>query len=186
MAELRFYEKKKRINYNTIRTLLIWLFDIVLVVIVAFFLVSFFGRRVTSINEAMAPTLESGDQILLNRVSYMIGSPKRDDIIVFKPNGNDKAHSYIRRVIGLPGETIQIKGGNIYINGEIYEDGADISDPGIAADEFTLGGDEYFVLGDNHVGSEDSRLADIGPVKRDHIEGRAWFIISPREKMGSL
>ena len=99
-------------------------------------------------------------------------------MIAFLPNGNQNSHYYLKRVIGLPGEKIQIKSGYVYINDVLLEEDEHydkIADPGIAEMEIKLGNDEFFVLGDNRNNSEDSRSGNIGPVKRDTITGKAWF-----------
>ena len=94
-----------------------------------------------------------------------------------------------RRVIACPGDTVQIKNGKVYINGALYKEdivSASIEDPGVAADEVKLGDDEYFVLGDNRNSSEDSRMANIGNVKKDYIIGKAWFHFKGFGKMGLI
>ena len=114
---------------------------------------------------------------------------KAGDVVVFLPNGNEKSHYYVRRVIACPGDTVQIKNGKVYINGELYKEdivSASIEDPGVAADEVKLGDDEYFVLGDNRNSSEDSRMANIGNVKKDYIIGKAWFHFKGFGKMGLI
>ena len=135
----------------------------------------------------MNPVLENGDVVLINRIVYNATSPKRGDIIAFEPKGNENAHYYIKRIVGLPGETVEIIENSIYINGKKIEEDyktTDIDDVGIASEEITLGGDEYFVLGDNRENSEDSRNADVGNVKRDYIYGEVWFTVSPRKNIG--
>ena len=137
----------------------------------------------------MSKTLNGGDQILVNRFVYKVTDPKTNDIVVFLPNGNEKSHYYVRRVIACPGDTVQIKNGKVYINGELYKEdivSASIEDPGVAADEVKLGDDEYFVLGDNRNSSEDSRMANIGNVKKDYIIGKAWFHFKGFGKMGLI
>ena len=96
---------------------------------------------------------------------------------------------YIKRIIGLPGETVQIADGTIYINGEVLEEsyGREVmQDPGIAAEPITLGEDEYFVLGDNRNQSSDSRDPSVGLIHRDEIIGRAWLRIWPLNSFGIL
>ena len=135
----------------------------------------------------MEPTLSVGDRYFMDRVTYRLSSPKRGDLIVFRTNASDEAALHIRRVIGLPGETVQITEGRILINGETYKEGRDfpsISNPGMAASPVTLESGEYFVLGDNRNNSEDSRYGDIGKVKKKYIVGKLWFTISPLKKIG--
>ncbi|MFS6554576.1 signal peptidase I, partial [Parabacteroides distasonis] len=99
------------------------------------------------------------------------------------------SHTHIKRVIGLPGETIQIKDGIIYINGTVYLENADyplMNNSGLASEPITLGVKEYFVLGDNRNDSEDSRYADIGLVNSDYVEGKVWFRISPTDSFGLI
>ena len=95
----------------------------------------------------------------------------------------------MKRVIGIPGDTVQIKEGEVYVNGELFEDEdefAPILDAELAAEPVKLEEDEYFVLGDNRNNSEDSRYANIGNVKKEYIIGKAWFIISPYDSMGFI
>ena len=111
--------------------------------------------------------------------------PKRGDVIVFLPNGNQNSHFYVKRVVGLPGETVQIRDGSVYIDGALLaeEDRFDkIADPGIAQNELLLASDEFFVLGDNRNSSEDSRSGNIGAVKKDTIIGKAWFHLAVEDQ----
>ena len=187
--DLRFGYKKKRMNYDLLRKILIWVFQIIVVCAFAFVFVWYFGKKINNNGDSMHPILESGDVVLVNRIIYDASSPKRGDIIVFRPNGDQHSYFYIKRIIGLPGETIEIKEGVIYINDEIYEENyatSSLTDAGIAEKPIKLLGDEYFVLGDNRENSEDSRNADIGNVKVAEIEGKAWFITSPHTKFGFI
>ena len=186
---IQFGKEKKQIDYDLIRTVGIWAFKIILVCLLALVIVFYFGRQVKNSGDSMRPAVLDGDIVLVNRMIYDASKPKRGDIIVFKPNGNENARSYIKRIIGLPGETVQIKDGEIYIDGEKLEEKYEttaIEDAGTASEEITLDGDEYFVLGDNRRNSEDSRMADIGNVKRSEIEGKAWFVISTKGNFGFI
>lgn len=135
---------------------------------------------------SMEPALQNGDNLIVEKISYLAGDPERFDIVVFKQNEDTR---YIKRVVGLPGERIKIENKKIYINGkplyDAFGDG-DMDDAGIASKELSLGQDEYFVLGDNRDGSEDSRSEKVGPVKSGQIEGRAWFRITPLKHFGVL
>ena len=89
----------------------------------------------------------------------------------------------------MPGDTVQIKDGALYVNDELYKESTDVAsmeDAGIASDAIKLGKDEYFVLGDNRNNSEDSRYANIGNVKRDYIIGKAWFRFSGFGSFGTI
>lgn len=182
-------QKEKRSLKEKLRSTLLWLFEIAVVVLFAFVLVYFFGQARTNVGQSMELTLADGDRVLLNTLSYRIGSPKRNDIVAFKPNGSSTSHTHIKRVVALPGETVQIINGMIYINGSVYLEKTDypsMNDSGLAGEPITLGVKEYFVLGDNRNNSEDSRYADIGLVNSDYIEGKVWFRISPTDAIGII
>lgn len=169
------------------RVVFAWTFQILVVIMFAYVIVYFFGQTRTNVGQSMDVTISGGDTVLINVMAYQLGGPKRGDLISFKPGGSENSHSSIKRVIGLPGETIQIKDGMIYVDGSVYLEQKNypaITNPGMAADPITLEGDEYFVLGDNRNNSEDSRFADIGMVTSDSIEGKVWFVISPSEHRG--
>ena len=175
---LSFHEKpKKKFNKQLFYEVLSWGFGIVLAVFLSFVIIMFFGIKTSMVGSSMEPVIYNGQNVLINRVAFNLSSPKRGDIIVFKPNGNKNSHLYIKRVIGLPGETIQIINGKVYINGSVYSDDVaiDTKEAGIATSEVQLDTDEYFVLGDNRTNSEDSRSANIGNVKTSMIEGKAWY-----------
>ena len=175
---LTFYQKKKRLNPNIIKDIFEMILGSAIVVFLAFVIVFSVGMRTSVVGNSMEPGLYNGQEILMNRVIYRLSSPKRGDVVVFLPNGNQNSHYYVKRVVGLPGETIQIQDGSVYVDGiPLEEDEAfdKMIDAGIAANELTLATDEFFVLGDNRNSSEDSRSGNIGAVKKDNIVGKAWF-----------
>ncbi len=185
---LTFYEKKKRVSKDMVREILVTIFYCFAAVLLAFVLVFLVGMKISVIGVSMEPALYNGQEIFINRFIYKLFQPGRGDIIAFLPNGNQNSHYYLKRVVGLPGERVQIIGGYVYIDGELLDEGDTydkISDPGIAENEVILGSDEYFVLGDNRNSSEDSRSGNIGPVKKETIAGKAWFhLSSEKEPMG--
>ena len=137
----------------------------------------------------MKPVLNNGDVVLVNRVIYNATTPKRGDIIVFRPKGNDNVHYYIKRVIGLPGEKIQIIDGFIYIDGEVLVEEIKFDKmeyAGTAEEEILLGENEYFVLGDNRNASEDSRNAEIGNIRKQDITSKAWFNATMGDNFGMI
>ena len=179
---LSFCQKKKKISSNTIREIFGWIFGVFTAIFLAFVVVFSVGMNTGVIGVSMEPTLYNGQEILINRFVYNLSSPKRGDVIVFLPNNNQNTHYYVKRVVGLPGETVQIKSGRVYIDGVLYEDKFDkIADPGIAENEIKLGTDEYFVLGDNRNNSEDSRSGNVGLVTKDTIIGKAWLHMAKEE-----
>lgn len=180
-------KKKIHLNLEMIASTFTWIFKIVVTCLVAFVAVWYWGQRVSTVGDSMSPVLKNADVVLVNRIVYNASSPKRGDVIVFKPKGNENSHYYTKRIVGLPGETVQIVENQVYINGKKLEEDyktTKIDTAGIAGEKLKLGGDEYFVLGDNRKNSEDSRSADIGKVKRSYIYGKAWFVASPKKDWG--
>ena len=176
--------KKKSVG----RELLSLLGYLAVVLVITYVIVNFVGVRTEVIGTSMTPTLADGDQLIVEKVSYYFSEPKRYDIIVF-PYPEEPDKHYIKRIIGLPGETVQIIDGYVYINGELLDEhyGNEVmNNAGIASDPIVLGEDEYFVLGDNRNNSEDSRYAAVGNIKRSDIDGRAWVRIWPFDSFGIL
>ena len=162
---------------------------LLIVLVATFLVVTYVGQRTKVIGSSMSPTLADGDNLIVDKISYRFHDPERFDIVVFPFRYADKTY-YIKRIIGLPGETIQIDGeGNIWVNGEILEESYGremIRDPGLAAEPITLGEDEYFVMGENRNNSSDSRVEAVGNIHRNEIIGRAFIRIWPLSKFGIL
>lgn len=186
---LHFGREKKKVNIPVIKEIITWMIEIAIVLVIAFVFVSYIAMRTSVVGQSMMPTLENKQEILVNRFLYYITDPKPNDVIVFLPNGNEKSHYYVKRVIGVPGDTVQIQDGMVFVNGEPFAEAVEtaaILDGGLAQEELLLGDDEYFVLGDSRNNSEDSRYANIGNVKKEYIIGKAWFIVSPFRDFGFL
>ena len=165
---------------SIIRSILLWILAVGGAIALAIFLVHF-GLAKTTVDASMAPTLDDGDRILVDRVRYKIFKPKRNDVIVFcqdsDPDRKDAFYN-VKRIVGLPGETVQIKNGGVFINGEEMTEAVNVDRimiAGLATYEVKLGDDEYFVLGDSRNSSEDSRYASIGNIKKSEIIGYAWI-----------
>lgn len=160
------------------------------VVIVAMFLIiHYVGQRTEVSGSSMENTLSNGDNLIVDKISYRFHEPERFDIIIF-PYQYEEDTYYIKRIIGMPGESIRIdNAGNIYVDGEILKESygrETISDPGIAKDEITLDENEYFVLGDNRNNSSDSRDPSVGIIQKKDIIGRAWLRIYPFDEFGFI
>ncbi|MCI8463546.1 MAG: signal peptidase I [Lachnospiraceae bacterium] len=153
--------------------------------------IHFVGQRTEVEGASMEATLSEGDNLIVDKITYRFSDPKRFDIIVFPFRYQENTY-YIKRIIGLPGETVQIDDdGNIYIDGELLQEsfGREVIRPetvGIASEPVVLGDDEYFVMGDNRNNSTDSRTEIVGNIHRSEIIGRAWVRIWPLSKMGFL
>ena len=155
---------------------------LLVVLLITYLIVNFVGQRTEVVGSSMESTLSDGDNLIVDKITYRFKDPERYDIIVF-PFQYEKNTYYIKRIIGLPGETVRIDtDGVIYINDKElteYYGREIIADPGIARDEITLGKDEYFVMGDNRNNSTDSRDPSVGNIHKKDILGRAWLRIWP-------
>ncbi len=184
------YEAPAAVKRNKkLRRTLSWVFQIALVILFAYMLVYCFGQTQTNVGQSMDPTLAGGDTVLINTLAYQIGHPERGDVICFSPGGTRNAHTSIKRVIGLPGETIQIVDGMVQIDGKTYIEDNDyplMTNAGMLDEAVTLGDNEYFVLGDNRNNSEDSRFTQVGMVTSDTILGKVWYILSPKGHRGKV
>ena len=151
--------------------------------------ITFVGQRTEVEGASMENTLHNGDNLIVDKISYRFRDPKRYDIIVF-PYKYEENTYYIKRIIGMPGETVQIRDGYVYIDGkrltgDVYGK-EKIKDPQTAAEPVTLGDDEYFVMGDNRNHSMDSRDPGVGVLTRKDLIGRAWVRIYPFDNIGVI
>lgn len=168
-------KKESKIGMAMLYNVLSWIFGIAAAIFLGIMTVSFVGTGTIIIGNSMEPVLFNGEEVLLNKIIYQFSTPKRGDVIAFHPNGDENTHLYVKRIVGLPGEKIQIKQGSVYINGEMYAMDTETEDAGVAADVVELSDDDYFVMGDNRENSEDSRSANIGNVSREMIVGKVWY-----------
>lgn len=181
-------KKKNRVG-SVMRELLGWLFYILIIIGLTYLIITYVGQRTRVSGSSMETTLSDGDNLIVDKLSYRFQDPKRFDIVVF-PYKYEENTYYIKRIIGLPGDTVQVKDGYTYINGELLESdiyGAEVmTEAGTASEPITLGEEEYFVLGDNRNHSLDSRDPSVGILKREDLIGRAWVRIYPFDKMGVI
>ena len=162
---------------------------LLIVLCLTYIVIHFVGQRTQVIGGSMETTLSENDNLIVDKLTYRFREPKRFDIVVF-PFQYEKDTYYIKRIIGLTGETIFIdEEGNIFIDDELLTESYGkeiIKDAGRAYEPVTLGEDEYFVMGDNRNNSQDSRDPTVGNIARSDIIGRAWIRIWPLNKFGIL
>lgn len=174
---------------NSLNNILSTSLYFLIVLLVVFGIVTYIGQKIEVVGSSMSPTLENGDNLLVDKFSYRFHEPQRYDIVVFPYRYEDNVF-YIKRIIGLPGETVYINSeGTIYINGEVLNESYGkeiIKDPGRAYEEIKLGHNEYFVLGDNRNNSMDSRDPNVGNLTLNEFIGKAFVRVSPLRKMGMI
>ena len=179
---LSFYQRKKKISAAVLREIFNWIFGILVAGFIAVVVVYFFGMTTHVVGVSMEPSLYNGQEILVDRFGYVLSSPKAGDVVIFLPNGNENAHYYVKRVVAVPGDSVLIEDGVLYVNGErspwVSEK---ILEAGIAGNPLTMGKGEYFCMGDNVNNSEDSRSANVGQVRDADIIGRAWLRLACKE-----
>ena len=169
------------------------LFDLVIyllsAVVICLLIIKFIAVRSIVDGSSMNPLLSDRDNLIVQKISYYFHEPERFDVIVFELKNEPGTH-YIKRIIGLPGERVQIKGGRVFINGELLEGdvyGNELMEKAYrASSEILLGENEYFVLGDNRNHSQDSRTVYVGNVNKKQILGKAWLRIWPFSKFGLI
>lgn len=160
-----------------------WIRDIIIAIIIAAIILAFFKPIIVQ-QESMQPNFYSGDYVITSRQSYrLFGQPERGDVIVFKSGlydetGNQK--NLIKRIIGLPGDTVEIKAGDVYINGELLQEEY-VAEQGLSGEmeAVTVPEGRLFVMGDNRRVSQDSRNAAVGTIDTDSIVGKVVIRLYP-------
>ena len=191
--ELHLQEKEAREaarsdTEKAVREVLGWVVYLGIVICATYLIVTYVGQRTRVSGNSMQPTLQHEDNLIVDKLSYRFRDPERFEIVVFPYRGMEKTY-YIKRIIGLPGETVQVIDGYIYIDGKKLDEsyGLEVIDPdkyGTAANPVVLGEDEYFVMGDNRNASADSREPEVGFLHKDEFIGRAWVRIWPLKSIG--
>lgn len=186
MARRRQYsfetDEKEPKAKKIIKECIIWFVEIIFVIALAYLIIAYGVERTIVLGDSMNLTLKDREKIIINKMVYRYSDPERFDVIVFRQSGKEHSYYNIKRIIGLPGETVQIIDGMVYIDGTILEEKITVEpmvNGGLADEEILLEENEYFVLGDNRNNSEDSRFANIGTILRTDIIGKAWIRIKP-------
>ena len=177
------YLNSKKPKYKKFfKSLFWWIFEIVVVILAAYLIIEYAVEKTTMIGVSMNTTLNEGEKIIINKLAYWRGEPQRNDVIVFSQSKSGHGYYNIKRVIGLPGETVEIVNGEVYIDGRKHTEVIPVEAmrvAGLADDAIVLGENEFFVLGDNRNYSEDSRFANIGIIVKSDIIGKAWMRLEP-------
>lgn len=177
------YLNSKKPKYKKFfKSLFLWIIEIALVIFAAYLIIEYAVEKTTMMGVSMNTTLNDGDKIIVNKLAYLRREPERYDVIVFSQSKSGHGYYNIKRVIGLPGETVEIVNGEVYINGVKLQEELEVEAmrvAGLADEAILLGENEFFVLGDNRNYSEDSRFANIGIVVKNDIIGKAWLRLEP-------
>ena len=172
------HEEQKAAAKKIIMRIAFWLISVPCVIFAAIFLCKISLDKTAVPNTSMEPTLEYGDHIIIDTLSYRFSSPDRFDVIVILRKQADHEIYDVKRIYGLPGETVCIKDGKILVNDKEIKEQVKVDDmelAGVASEPITLNDNEYFVLADNRNDAEDSRYTGYGLVKEENIIGRAWI-----------
>ncbi len=191
--EQNLHQDENRNNHITKRVFtesLHLLFYLIVVFLSTYLILHYIGQRTQVLGQSMEKTLTNQDNLIVDKLTYHFMKPHRYDIVVF-PVDDSANVFYIKRIIGLPGETVQIIDGKIYVNNEeLHENyGSEVISAdraGVAAQPVVLGKDEYFVLGDNRNHSMDSRDPEVGNISKSVIIGKAWMRVWPLSRFGFL
>lgn len=179
--DMYLYSKKPKIK-KVIQSTVLWVLEIALVVALAYFVIEYGVEKTTMMDVSMSGTLEENEKIIINKLAYLRKQPERFDVVVFQQGDSEHGFYKIRRVIGVPGDVVEIVEGIVYINGEKLEEAIKVEPmrvAGIAQEPVQLQENEYFLLGDNRNSSEDSRFASVGIIVKKDIVGKAAVRLKP-------
>ncbi|MBQ4521795.1 MAG: signal peptidase I [Lachnospiraceae bacterium] len=186
---MNFRKKNELSKIQILKNIGAFFLRVIVVVAIGYSIVAFGGQTMEMVGESMAPVIHNDDILLVNKIKYKIFDPKQMDIILFKVRKSSETYYSVKRVIGVPGDTVQIIDGEVYVNDSKLENPPFeelILNAGLAKDPILLGEDEYFVMGDNCNISEDSRFVNIGVVLKEDIVGQIVRIVNPKERRTKL
>jgi len=187
-ARTRSYSRKLQMEENPSKAgkilieIVLWIVEIAVAVLLGWLIVQYGIERMAVSGSSMEGVLSANDSVIIEKLTGKLWGYRRFDIIAFEQEQNEHRYYNVKRILGLPGETVQIVGGKLYINGEELQDvysGEGMANAGVAGNEIVLEDNEYFVLGDNRNNSEDSRFANIGNIVKTDIIGKIWLRLSP-------
>ena len=180
---------KNYLENRLLANIIEWILSIALALLVFFIVRTFIFRVAQVTGGSMEPTLYHGDMVLLNRFNFLFFDPRPGDIVAFPPYPDDATRFYIKRIIGIPGDVVDLMGGAFYLNGERLDDAFshdEVIQRGDISFPFMVEYGHYFVLGDNRNGSMDSRFSTVGTVAPDVMVGRVSVRIWPFGRFGRV
>ena len=189
-------QKEKEKNKPLALKIWSWVWTILAAVLIAIAVRAFVAEPIRVDGTSMTNTLKDGEIVLATKWDYLLGEPQRNDIVICRYPGRvnerganqinisaalslDTYTLFVKRLVALPGDTVQITGGHLYVNGELVEDPEFMASVPTDFAERKLGADEYFVMGDNRYSSHDSRANDVGPLSRGAIMGKVKCVLLP-------
>ena len=181
---LTFYEDKNNTNTEKLLKILQWGAYTLMAVFLAVAAFRCLGFRVSVLGSSMEPDIIAQQNVLVNKLAYRMGTPERGDVIAFYPGGDENIHPSVKRVVAIPGDSVQILNGVLLVNGvpcTLTDTYTNLSYAGLAEDLLMLEDDEYFVMGDNPDESQDSRSPGIGMVKDTDIIGEVWLVLPVKD-----
>lgn len=179
----RWFKKKEKVKKTFKQELVEWIVTIVAALAIALVIRTFLFEPVRVDGRSMLETLQNGEIMFVTKPEYLAGDPQRFDVVIchYPDRGNT---NFVKRVVGLPGDTVEVKDGYLYVNGEKYEEEYLTYRPNYNLAAYTVPEDMFFVLGDNRSNSNDSHL--IGPISRDMIVGHVRQVIWPLSAWRSI
>lgn len=176
--------KKNKVKKGWKRELLEWLVTLAVAVVVALAVRHFIFEPVKVQGSSMINTLQSGDIMIVTKYDYIFGQPKRFDIITCRYP--ERKEFFVKRIVGLPGDVINIQNGILNVNGISYAEEYITNRPNYDIENYTVPVGHYFVLGDNRSNSNDSHVKSVGPITRNQIIGHARAVVFPFGNIRSI
>lgn len=184
--------KKEKPKKTVKQEIMSWIWTLLAALVIATVIRAFVAEPVRVDGDSMTNTLKNGEIVLVSKLDYLFGDVQRNDVVICRyPNRMEKSYHlgaalsfdvytlFVKRVVALPGDTVEISGGTLYVNGQAVADPPQMGSVPRDYPLRQLGADEYFVMGDNRRTSHDSRAEDVGPISRDMIMGKVKCVLLP-------